>query len=269
MGALIELKTNIPDFLIIGAAKCGTSSLAAGLAAHPGVSLLPQEVHYFSKHTHKDDQEYLALFDCPGKVQGEKSPTYLYYLHCHEDIYRLLPEVKLIIILRDPIKRAYSNWNMRYNDKRLISQGCRFNQNHPRVEHLQCLDFDALVDYYLAHQEDLARVFQPPLDIIHRGLYVEQIEHLLHFFQKKNLLILLAERFFKDRKKGYEEICSFLNIPFFDPGNIGIQKKGLYKKDISETARQKLHRFYLPFNHGLCNLLGQEIPEWEKTPNDR
>ena len=250
-----------PDFLIIGAAKSGTTSLAAALAKHPDLYILPYEVHYFSKRLSRGDRWYLSLFDQPGKLQGEKSPTYLYYLDCHREIYRLLPHAALVVLLRDPVERAFSNWNMRYNDKRLISQGLHFNRGH-RDRPLESLDFPALVDYYLEN-DDSAAVFLPPLDVIHRSLYLPQVESLLRYFPGENILFLLSERFFGSEARCCEKVCRFLNIDPLPLPAFERQRQGQYKKPLPQKTRDQLKEFFRPYNRQLSKLLGLSIEEWQ------
>lgn len=249
-----------PDFLVIGAAKSGTTSLACNLGRHPGVTIPTGEIHYFSKQPEKGDNWYLSLFKHPDKVQGEKSPTYLYYARCHEHMHRLLPEAKLILLLRDPVERAFSNWTMRYNDKRLIQQGMAFNRTNGNK--LKSLDFDKLLDHYLENREE-PYTWEKPLDIFHRGLYIRQIESLLKLYRREQLLILVSEQFFKEEQGGYDTVCRFLNIPSFKPGRFEKQRMGNYKKELPEESRKKLRGFYRPYNRELVDLLGEHTVEWQ------
>lgn len=106
-----------PTFLIIGAPKAGTTSLAAYLAEHPDVFIAPEkEVHFFNRNFDKGTDWYRSRFaDARGqKAIGEASPTYMYLPHALDRIAETLPDVRLIAILRNPIDRAYSHyWWMR------------------------------------------------------------------------------------------------------------------------------------------------------------
>ena len=249
-----------PDLLIIGAAKSGTTSLARNLNSHPQISILPREIHYFSRNLDRGDDWYLSFFKASTKIQGEKSPSYLYYTACHAHIYRLLPEVKLIILLRDPVERAFSNWNMRYNDNRLIQQGLTFNKNYANT--LASLDFDKLLDYYLANR-GTSNGWPEPLDIFHRGLYIRQIENLLKFYNRNQLLVLITEQFFTAEGQGYDEVCRFLDTAPFKPKTFERLRVGDYNKTIPWACREKLRELYQPYNQALFELLGQEIREWQ------
>lgn len=257
-----------PDFLIAGAAKCGTSSLAYNLSQHPDIFVWGGEIHYFTKYWDRGQQWYLSHFDTPAKVRGEKSPTYLYYPESHSRIHALLPGVKLIVMLRDPVARAFSNWNMRFHSKRLIRMGLEFNSRQPRALRLKSLDFEALVDYYLDHagSEDpkiKALLFQQPLDIIHRGLYLQQIVSLLSYFKRENLLCLVSEHYFSREKEGYAKICQFLNVPEFTPKSFVKRRTGDYLSPIPASAASKLRQFYRPANETLFNFLGFHVSQWQ------
>ncbi|WP_433065252.1 sulfotransferase family protein [Dactylosporangium sp. CS-033363] len=120
----------LPDFLIAGVPKAGTSALHAALAPHPGLYLSavkepkffltdgppprrggPGDVQTYQEHVWRR-ADYEALFDPapPGALRGEATPFYLHDLDAHARIAKLLPEVKIILVLRDPVDRAHSNW---------------------------------------------------------------------------------------------------------------------------------------------------------------
>ncbi|MCG8636165.1 MAG: sulfotransferase domain-containing protein [Desulfobacterales bacterium] len=259
-----------PDVLIIGAAKCGTSSLACNLNRHPAISIQDQELHFFSKYWDRGADWYLSLFDRNAGVRGEKSPTYLYFPESHERIHTLLPEAKLIVLLREPVSRAFSNWNMRYTGNRLVRMGLEFNRCHPRACHIKSLNFSALADFYLEQDKkggDRAMRFRQPLDIFHRGLYMPQISHLLRYVKRENILFLITERFFADEKNGYADVCRFLNVPVVDLKQYKKRRTGDYPYPVPEQAAAKLHDFYRPYNEKLFRFLGDRVAEWDKQPH--
>lgn len=127
----------LPDFLLVGAPKAGTTALHAGLAGHPELFLsTPKEPKFFlcggrppaaqngpgDAHSVKewvwDRAEYEQLFDPapPGTLRGESTPLYLADHVAHERMARLIPEAKLIVVVRDPVDRAYSNWSHLWSD---------------------------------------------------------------------------------------------------------------------------------------------------------
>ncbi|MHA7819575.1 MAG: sulfotransferase family protein [Erythrobacter sp.] len=113
----MALRFNDIDFLVIGAGKSATTWLQMQLQAHPDVYMVDPELHYFSREYHRGEEWYLSQFsdEGAGKVVGEKSNSYLDDPECPARIQRVLPEVKLIAQLRDPVERAYSHYCMMFN----------------------------------------------------------------------------------------------------------------------------------------------------------
>lgn len=266
-----------PDFLIIGAARSGTTSLLHNLGTHPNIEVYPSEIHYFSKKLEQGEEWYRSHFRENGKLQGEKSPTYIYYTECHQHMSRLLPDAKLILLLRNPIDRAYSNWNLRVNEGRLIKQGKRFNNAVPKQ--LTDLSFSSIVTYYIQNRQDVNTLFKAPLDIIHRGFYIDQIDHLLRYYDRQNLYIGITENFFQNEQKGYNDICRFLGIPFFYkkpfsicsflriPAFYRTSFKKCYSCSYSEMLQEEtksiLQDIYRPYSDRLFDFLGYRIQAWE------
>src|SRR5689334_8975756 len=113
----------LPDFIIIGAQKGGTTSLYNYLIEHPLIkSARRKEVHYFDRNFHKGVSWYKAFFPTSLEkyyaenilkkdfITGEGSPEYLFYPHCAEKAVRVLPQAKIIALLRNPVDRAYSQY---------------------------------------------------------------------------------------------------------------------------------------------------------------
>lgn len=103
----------LPDFIIIGAQKCGTTSLFNYLSKHPDVSLPEEkEIHFFDKFYNKGINWYKKNFLNDGMLTGEATPYYIYHPHVTVRISSCCPNAKLIVMLRNPIDRAYSNFSM-------------------------------------------------------------------------------------------------------------------------------------------------------------
>src|SRR6056297_2017481 len=102
------------DFIIVGAMKAGTSSLAFHLSNHPNICMPLKEAHFFNiKDHYEQGSEYYKIFfkDCESKkLWGEKTPTYSYLRKVAPLIKEYNPDIKLIWILRNPVKRSYSNY---------------------------------------------------------------------------------------------------------------------------------------------------------------
>ncbi|NIQ15891.1 MAG: sulfotransferase, partial [Candidatus Dadabacteria bacterium] len=113
----------LPNYLIIGGQKCGTNSLYAYLANHPNVRpALTKEIRFFDKYYQRGINWYKVCF--PFKfdqnlhkgsiIAGEATERYLEYPHAPKRVREALPHVKLILLLRNPVDRAYSHYSMRF-----------------------------------------------------------------------------------------------------------------------------------------------------------
>ncbi len=190
---------NKPNFIIIGAAKSGTTTLYEYLCQYEQIYMsTPKEPDFFSldMNYNKGIEWYDGLFKDaqPGQVCGEASTT---YSRCHqhpktvERIAKHLPEVKLIYIMRHPVDRAYSFYVHRY-------KGSKANRDFlaSRNELMTCLTFEeAIVEQS---------------EFLESSLYIEQIEKYLKYFPKESFLFLLMEDLIADPTKTINEILRFI-----------------------------------------------------------
>jgi len=253
------MKQAIPDFLIVGAAKSGTTSLIAGLKRHPDIYTPGIELNYFSQFFKNGSEWYSSQFIHPEKVQGEKSTSYLYETNCHQRIFDHNTCMKLIVLLREPVKRAFSNWTMRHNQSRLLKQAHLFNgRNKPGIENI---GFSHLFNFYMSCQSPTIR-HQEPLDIFERGIYIEQIESLRSIFPNEQLLILISERYFHNPAETLRKVSRFLNIGDFPENCHAWKRKTEYPVKLDDVVARQIRKYYQPFNERLFEFLGGEIEEW-------
>jgi len=197
----------LPTFLIVGAPKAGTTSLYHYLSEHSQVFMSnPKEVNFFSREEieaqglyYKDFQannfeDYEKLFeDSKGEQAiGEASVSYLFYPNVPLKIKRLIPKCKIIIVLRDPVERAFSHYLM---DKRLGFVN---------------LDFDEIV-YKKKKHKFLDLYYQQYIEL---GLYFEQVLRYLTVFAENQVKIFLFDDIKNDLNKVIIDLCKFLGINF-------------------------------------------------------
>jgi len=192
-----------PNFFIVGAQKSGTTSMFHYLRLNPKIFLSPiKEPAYFSKyrgsvpfkHKAPTKEQYLELFQNVKNqsVIGEISTPYLFDPDSAKNIYNTIPTAKIIIILRDPIERAYS----RYLEN-------RWNSNLPTFGEEIRKGIDILNNEYP----------DPADNILYCGLYYEQVKRYLETFGEKNVKILTYEEIFpKNINEKVTEILEFLGI---------------------------------------------------------
>ncbi len=226
----------LPDFLIIGAQRSGTSTLYQHIARHPCVGrAFRKEVHYFDRNYARGLDWYRAQFPMRGKfVTGEASPSYLFSPEVPARVAAILPEVKLIAILRNPVDRAYSayqRWVRKGREVRSFAEA--MDGTHPP---------------YAA-----------------RGHYAEQLEMWLKHFHRERLLVLSAETFFKETLPSLNHICAFLGIPPYDRLSSNalrwVQQKYSYDRysGMDVALRLKWAEYYRPHNERLYRLVGEDF----------
>src|SRR4051812_13577463 len=202
----------LPDFLIAGVPKAGTTALHAALVRHPGLFLPavkepkffltdgrppatggPGDVQTYQEHVWRPE-DYEALFDPapPGARLGEATPFYLYERGGHERIKALVPSARLILLLRDPVDRAHSNWTHLWN------AGLE-----PEADFLAACR---------AEPERKAAGWAGFWHYISLGRYGEQVQHLYRHFPREQVL-LLRYRELKDAPGAtLDRVCAFLGV---------------------------------------------------------
>jgi len=190
----------LPDYLILGAQRCGTSSLIRYLADHPQV--VPPanwEVHFFDFANWSRGVDWYKRQlgkRGPDTFHGEKSPGYLVMPYVPNRVKNVCPQAKFIVMLRDPVERAYSQYKLRCN---LM----RENQS-----------FDNAIHRALSRQNNHANW----LGYIKRGYYAEQLEHWFTFFPREQFLVVQSERFYRDARRVYTEVLDFIGLPLHHIG---------------------------------------------------
>lgn len=195
--------TPLPNALIIGVQKASTSWLSARLSQHPDAFVVPGEVHYFDRAANyaRGPEWYAEWFVDAGcaRVRLEKTGAY-FWTNCEgvpdepvdkpERIATLLPEVRLIVVLRDPVARAYSAWN-----------------HIVRAGHVRARDgAPDLLDPKLAHDVQIHGVLT-------RGLYHMQLARYLEVFSREQILVLIQERdVIAEPEAGMAKVCRFLDL---------------------------------------------------------
>ena len=188
-------------FIVAGVQKAGTTALFDYLSEEPGVALSRvKEVHFFDDDTQDwrapDYGSYHANFEAPDvRLRGEATPIYLYWPHSLERIAAYNPAMKLIVLLRDPVARAWSHWKMEY---------ARGAETQPfgwciRDGRRRLLDGEP----WGHHRE---------FSYVERGFYGEQLERLYGFFPRQQVLVLRAEALDSEPAAALADVRTFLGL---------------------------------------------------------
>ena len=203
----------LPDFFIAGAPKAGTTALHAALARHQALYMSavkepkffltdgppparggPGDVQTYREHVWRRE-DYEALFDpAPaGVLRGESTPFYLYNKAALRRIRALIPDARIIVILRDPVERAHSNWT-----------------------HMWSAGLDPIGDVVRACAEEDRRIAAGWADFWHYtalGRYGEQLEHLYTVFPRDQVMVLRYRALIENPAGVLDRICAFLCVP--------------------------------------------------------
>ena len=241
----------LPDALIIGGQKCGTSSLHNYLTQHSAViAPLRKEVHYFDVNFHRGEAWYRANFGRTGQpgLNLDSTPYYLFHPTVPQRAGLLLPQARLIVLLRDPVRRAYSHYW------------------HERDKGRENLSFEDAVaaepDRIGAAAEQLARgeiersVEHRYFSYVSRGYYAEQLERWLAVYPREQMLVLRFEDLVKDALAVLNRTLAFLQLSAVTSARLEARNTRKYPPMSAATA-QRLAAVYAPHNARLAQLLGE------------
>lgn len=236
------------NFIIAGAQKAGTTALYDYLTEDAAIGLSKiKEVHFFDDETRDwsspDYEPYHAQFAADGpETRGEATPIYLYWPESLERIARYNPGMRLILLLRDPVERAWSHWKMEF---------ARGAETAP---------------FSWAIREGRQRLFQSQpwgahreFSYVERGFYGEQIERALALFPKAQLLVLKSDELRRQPDETLARVNAFLDIP--PPGrraprDVHVGRDMDYGAKLSEDDVALLREIYRPDQARLEALTG-------------
>ena len=257
----------LPDFIIIGAQKSGTTSLYGYIMQHPyAFAAQRKEINFFTLKYHYGTKWYVSNFPtslrrCINKithkpfVTGEASPYYIFHPLAAERMKKLLPNVKLIIILRNPVDRAFSHYNHvithqneQYSFKDAISEESkRLEGEKERIE---------------SNPSYISKKYRS-YSYLSRGRYIEQVEKWMNVFSKDQFLILRTEDLHRDTVGTVNQVFDFLGLPKFDSLNVTKRNVGNYEENLNLQTRELLIDYYKPYNEKLSSFLNMDF-DWDK-----
>ncbi|MFL5494195.1 MAG: sulfotransferase domain-containing protein [Gemmatimonadales bacterium] len=266
-----------PKFLIIGTQKGGTVALRKYLARHPDiVPARKKEIGYFDQDIlyRRGDSWYHGHFPLPHRlgrrgVTFEATPEYLYYPKAAQRIFSYDPDLKLIVLLREPIERAFSAWNMfrtlRYEHPdylRAILPEC---DQMLREAIVQMLSSDPFPEFDEAVRDEINGMvannsaLEP--SYVRRGIYHEQLLRYLRCFAREQILILESARLRRDLANVLPEVVQFLGLPEYTGYRVdqSLFHVGQYEHRMADETRAFLGEFYKPHNEKLWELLGRDF----------
>lgn len=267
---------HFPDFIIIGAQKSGTSSLFTYLKNHPNLTASSKkELHYFDRLVHHGYSLdwYKSQFyrkSLKPQLYFESTPKYIYLEDVAKQIAEIKPDTKFILILREPVKRAYSAWNM-YKDffetKRSLNvHKERIPGKENSILKFLCKDrsdFPSFLEAVKIEEKLIEDNREHEPSIIRRGFYTDQMYNYLKYFSRDQILIIGFQELIRDTPKCLFKVYDFLgikSIPFDKIDNKVVNKRS-YNKEITKEEKDYMNEIYKKSNEKLFELLGFK-PNW-------
>jgi hypothetical protein len=289
------LAGRLPNFLIVGAMKSGTTSLARYLGAHPQAYLVPEKEVYFFERTDLwargiDWYEERFAGAAAELAVGEASPSYMFYRRAVERMASVVPDARLIVMLREPVERAYSHY-LHWRFDKVIERR----------------SFERAVEDEIAEGERPALEYGPgevPCDYLARSRYLPQLQHLCEHFPRESVLVILLEDLERAPEETFSQVCGFLGIDSsILPGNVGTvfnahhqfrpvwlwrlsvdrnlwrwvpkrmrlrlvhgMARAVPHPPLDDRVRMRLREHFADHNAALAEWLGRDLSAWNAAP---
>lgn len=262
--ATASLRLQQPGFIMIGAQRCGTTSLFRALAAHPQAArptLHKKGINFFDLNYYRGARWYSGHFQLAaiarrrtasygGPVAFEASGYYLYHPFALERVARDLPSVKLVAMLRDPVERAFSAY------KHEFARGFEWES----FEQALALEDERLIGEIGRMRGDLTyeSFAHRHQSYVHRGYYAEQLERVFDLFPRAQVHVMDSEAFFDQPAQEYRQLIEFLGLRAFEPASFD-RHNARPGSPMAAPTRQMLEEYYLPHDQRLAKLLGRPL----------
>ena len=250
----------LPNFVIIGTMKGGTTSMFQYLAQHPQVHPpFRKEIKFFDIHYPQGLGWYRSHFPLwlkmrDGGLTGEATPYYLFHPLAATRMAKDVPKAKLIIMLRNPVDRTYSHFN---HMVRVGREPLRFDKA-----------IEAEPDRLAGEAEKIAAdpnystFMHGHYSYLARSRYAEQLPRWLDSFPREQMLIFPSEEQTVSPVAAFQKVLTFLGLDPWMPNQFDIFKQGSYNK-MPPATRKKLVDYFRPYNQQLYDLLGMKF-DWDK-----
>jgi Sulfotransferase domain/Tetratricopeptide repeat len=258
-----------PTFLVPGFIKSGTSSLYCYLISHPQIlPAVDKELFFFTAFFEQDIDWYLAHFPCvPNSINyitGEATPIYINFPSLTKKIFHLFPNIKFVILLRNPVDRAISSYFHQYK------RNCGYKFIQDNIDDI-LKKMPSLLDKlqtFLWLEPSMMKKYRSPSrqDVfsyqLMNSLYIYYLKEWLNVFPREQFLFVKSEDLFSNPSVTMKKVFSFLNLPDYPLAEYPNYNPGSYNP-LSDDLRQTLAEFFRPHNQKLEEYLGMKF-NWDE-----
>ena len=250
----------LPDFIIIGAQRAGTTSLYNYLARHPNVlPAFSKEIHFFDRYFYRGINWYRSFFPLGASkrrsgsachcqvIVGESTPYYLFHPHAPKRAHQIVPYAKLIVLLRNPIDRAYSHYN---HEVRIGAESLTFEEALEREKKVLPRETAKMIrdeSYYSFHHQHHS--------YLTRGIYLPQLLAWREFFPQEQMLIINSEALYDSPQTVMDRVQGFLGLSRWRLNNYHNYNSLQYQR-MDGSIRARLVAYFRPHNSALYEYLG-------------
>jgi sulfotransferase family protein len=255
-----------PTFVVVGAQRCGTTSLFRALLSHPNIlrPVMHKGVNYFDVNWEKPWNWYLSHFPlaaharrkaAPGRAGAavfEASGYYMFHPHAPKRMSAALPEVKIVAMVRDPVERAYSAYKHEFArgfETETFARAIALEETRITPEHRRMVSDPHYQSATYRHQAYRAR-----------GHYAEQLRVFVDLLGRDRVHVIESERFFAEPTRVYCDLLRFLGEPVIAPATFGVfnARPG---RSLAPALEAELRAHFAPHDQALAELLGRR-PAW-------
>jgi hypothetical protein len=229
----------LPDFVVIGPGRSGTTFFYRLLNQHPLVEpAIKKELHFFDDLFDEGVEWYRGCFPQPkwkdGRqtITGEATPVYLFHPLVPERMAKIIPRAQLIALLRNPVDRTYSAYHHRVRNGR------------------ETRTFDEVIEAEL----DVASP-----ELLSKGIYVDHLMRWSRYFSEEQMLVLKSEDLFERPRETLKLVLGFLDLPHWEPEVWKSGKKKRYEQEMDPATRHRLEEYFEPHNKRLYEYLGTDF----------
>lgn len=254
---MFDSQRPLPNFVIIGAQRCGTTSLFEDLSAHPQIlKPIGKELQFFTKYYHLGERWYRSQFPHlrPGQQTFEATPYYSFHPDVPPRAAATLPESNFILLLRDPVARAYSHYL------------------HSRNLGVERLTFEEALDAEPARLAEADRLglntrtgrnLHQNFSYVSRGIYAPQLERWLAQVPEERFKVVRSEDFYENPDDVHADVLSYLGLPPWRPQH--------FKRANAQASEWNAVRMAPPTHARLCEQFeadGQQVNRmlgWQRS----